>query len=197
MHKHCHNVPSCDSALCWKAGRRATGEDSAHHSTTEPQPPTPQHAGKHHTNHLLLLDQLHTNQTACTDWAVERLIASINDMATSHRGRATVDGWIELQLEEALVMHYTLENTPPADQCRSTVHCQESRFQYISATQQRDDDDDDDGWKQSHQMLHGSSSVGMVGIPLCEMENDEFGCNGEWWGLCSIRAHYSWFISLC
>lgn len=39
----------CDSALCWKARRRATGEDITHHSTTAPQPLKPQHALKHHT----------------------------------------------------------------------------------------------------------------------------------------------------
>lgn len=69
--QHHHNAPCCDGALWWKARRRATGEDFAHHSTTEPQPLTPQHALKHHTNYLLLLDQLHTNHTACNDWTVE------------------------------------------------------------------------------------------------------------------------------
>lgn len=103
--KHCHNVPSCSSASCWKAGRRATGEDTGHHSTTEPQPPTPQHAVTHHANDLLVLDQLHTNHTACTDWTVERLMASIND-ETSHRGRATV--WWTDRTRSSCTTHHQL-----------------------------------------------------------------------------------------
>lgn len=117
--KHCHNVPSCSSAACWKAGRRATGEDTGHHSTTEPQPPTPQHAVTHHANDLLVLDQLHTNHTACTDWTVERLMASIND-ETSHRGRATV--WWTDRARSSCTTHHQL---PSAD-TQSTVRRAES-----------------------------------------------------------------------
>lgn len=58
---------SCDGALCGKAGWAAAYEDNAQHSTTEPQPPTPQHALKCHTNHLLFLNQLRTSHKTCTD----------------------------------------------------------------------------------------------------------------------------------
>ncbi len=129
---HCHNVLCCDGALCWKVIRRATGEDVARHSTTEPQPLTPQHALKHHANYFCswISYTLTTQHALIGSWRWKNWITSINNMATSNSGRATVDGWIKLQLGETLVMHYTLENTPPAVQCRSTVHCQESWVQY-------------------------------------------------------------------
>lgn len=111
--KHCHSALCCDGALCWKARKRATGEDIAHHSTTEPQPLTPQHALKRHTNYYCswISYTLTTQHALIRWWRWKNLIISISDMATSDRGWATADGWMKLQLEETLVMHYTLHTT--------------------------------------------------------------------------------------
>lgn len=84
------------------AGSRGTGEHNAHHSTSKPQPLTPQHALRHHTTSTTTAASALTTQHA-----LRGLLDHINTTITT----GTV---------------HALENTPPAVPCRSTGHCEAS-----------------------------------------------------------------------
>lgn len=141
--KQCHNMLCCDSASCWRTRRRATGEDTAHHSTTKPQPPI--------------------NTTACTETA--HLLSTAPGSAAPHSmhwlggGGGKIWSW-------PVCPFVRRDKTAARGDTRYTLHTRE----HTTSCSMQIYSPLSGSWVQ-HEVIKCNTLV-MVRILLCEMEYD-------------------------